>query len=387
MANDNDKLKKFLNWVNADDGLPHNEEQDHNHDVHDDHDSHDDHGHEVHDDHGHEVHDDHKIHDQHDEYETEDILQNTVDEELEYSEIITGISKDKSHESSTEAHVHTSSNIVAKQNLQLIKEQKKQLSSVNLFYHILSPLLAVIIIAALLITVAYLPPFGNPLNPTNNEVYTRYVENGVEETGAINVVAGMILDYRAFDTLGESIVLFTAVISVIMLIRTVSKSSDVKSSKVNENMNIKKYKNLYESDEVQPLILRTIVMPTVPFIMIYGIYIILNGHLSPGGGFSGGAILGAGLSLYALAFGAKKTRKMFNFKTYTLCSSIALIFYALVKGYAFCMGASGLNTGIPLGTPGNILSAGLILPLNICVGIVVACTVYGIYALFSEGEV
>lgn len=137
----------------------------------------------------------------------------------------------------------------------------------------------------------------------------------------------------------------------------------------------------------QPLILRLSVMLVVPFIFVFGIYIIFNGHLSPGGGFSGGAILGAGLSLYSAAFGAERIRKFFTFRTFSRLSCVALLFYALVKGYSFFMGASHLPTGIPLGTPGNILSAGLILPLNICVGIVVTCTIYGLYALFSEGEV
>lgn len=139
--------------------------------------------------------------------------------------------------------------------------------------------------------------------------------------------------------------------------------------------------------EEQPIILRVIVQFIVPFIFVFGLYVIFNGHLSPGGGFSGGAILGAGLSLYAASFGIEHVRKFFSFKTFSRCISIALLFYALVKGYAFMMSAAGLDTGIPLGTPGNLFSAGLILPLNICVGIIVGCTIYGLYALFSEGEV
>ena len=56
-------------------------------------------------------------------------------------------------------------------------------------------------------------------NPRAAEVAERYVERGLEETGAVNMVAGMILDYRAFDTLGESHVLFTALICVMILLR------------------------------------------------------------------------------------------------------------------------------------------------------------------------
>mgnify|MGYP003623867126 CR=1 FL=1 len=138
-----------------------------------------------------------------------------------------------------------------------------------------------------------------------------------------------------------------------------------------------------QSVKEQPMILKVISIFVVPFIIIFGIYIVFNGHLSPGGGFSGGAIIGAGLSLYASVFGAEKIRRFFTFKTFTVCTGVALAFYALAKGIVFFTKESLL----PVNMNGNLFSSGLILPLNICVGIVVACTIYGLYALFSEGEV
>ena len=51
----------------------------------------------------------------------------------------------------------------------------------------------------------------------------------------------------------------------------------------------------------------------------------------------------------------------------------------------FFTGANHLPTGIPLGNAGDIISSGLILPLNICVGLVVACTMYALYTLFRKG--
>lgn len=134
-------------------------------------------------------------------------------------------------------------------------------------------------------------------------------------------------------------------------------------------------------------ILKTIVEILFPFIMILGIYVVFNGHLSPGGGFSGGTILGAGFILYTTAFGVEKLQKFLNFKVFTLLTSSSLIFYALLKGYSFITGASGLPSKIPMGVPGKILSAGVILPLNIAVGVVVSFGIYGIYALFSRGEI
>lgn len=134
-------------------------------------------------------------------------------------------------------------------------------------------------------------------------------------------------------------------------------------------------------------ILKIIVEIVFPFVMMLGIMVLLNGHLSPGGGFSGGTILGAGLILYNTAFGFEKVRVFFNFKLFTRAVSFSLIFYAVAKGYSFILGAANMSTGIPLGTPGNILSAGLILPLNIAVGIVVASTIYGLYVLFTQGDI
>ncbi len=76
-------------------------------------------------------------------------------------------------------------------------------------------LLVVIFLAlianVLIFTVVEMPPFGSPENPSNNHVSGRFVENAVEETGSLNVVASVITDYRAFDTLGEATVLFVAI--------------------------------------------------------------------------------------------------------------------------------------------------------------------------------
>lgn len=142
-------------------------------------------------------------------------------------------------------------------------------------------------------------------------------------------------------------------------------------------------KKLIGDDEI----LKTITEILLPFILVLGIYIVLNGHISPGGGFSGGTLLGAGLILYGASFGISGVRKFFNFHIFTKAISFSLLFYGLAKGYSFITGAANIDSNIPLGTPGKILSGGLILPLNIAVGIIVACIIYGLYALFYEGDV
>ena len=245
------------------------------------------------------------------------------------------------------------------------------------FYKAASVLCCAALIAMLLVAVSYLPPVGSAENPASNEVAAKYIEDGLQDTGAVNIVTGMILDYRAFDTFGESNVLFIATCSVLILLRN-DKKRDKRQAAAEE-----KTERYYEPKDDS--ILQKITFLLFPIIVIFGIYVILNGHISPGGGFSGGAIIGAGLILYANAFGFEKLNRFFTEKTYKWISFSALAFYCLAKSYSFFTGANHLESGIPLGTAGDILSSGLILPLNICVGLVVASTMYAFYTLFRKG--
>ncbi|MBE5801995.1 MAG: hypothetical protein E7319_06875 [Clostridiales bacterium] len=247
-------------------------------------------------------------------------------------------------------------------------------------YRVLSLLFCVAIITFLMTTVLALPPLGAENNPTNNEVSQRYIEKGVAETGSVNMVTGMILDYRAFDTFGESTVLFVAACSVLLLLKLGEHTPDAPSLSMLEAE--------YDDRHHEPkndAILQMAARILVPVILLYGIYIVLGGHLGPGGGFSGGAVMGAGLILYLNAFGFEKTGRFFTYKTFRWVTFLSLMTYAGLKSYSFFMGANHLNSGISLGTPGAILSSGLILPLNICVGLIVACTMYAFYTLFRKG--
>ncbi len=256
----------------------------------------------------------------------------------------------------------------------------ERLRSNSTLYRVLCVAITVVFIAVMLRVVVDLPMFGDPGSITNNEVGQRYLEQGIEETGAINFVAGMILDYRAFDTFGESNVLFMAVIAVLMLLQRDKKNiSAAEDQEMAED-------EVFDSQDSK-LILKKGAKCLAPVVILYGIYVVLNGHLSPGGGFSGGSIIGAGLILYSAANGQKKMQTFFTIKTLTRISVACLLTYCGCKSYSFFTGANHVGWEIPKGTPGAILSSGFILPLNICVGLVVACTMYGFYALFTKGEV
>lgn len=256
-------------------------------------------------------------------------------------------------------------------------EHNAKVRAFRKLYRVFSVIFCIALVLVLLTMVSYLPTIGEVSNPVNNEVSRRYIENGLQETGAVNIVTGMILDYRAFDTLGESHVLFIATCTVLILLRVDKKKGKGGQEDAEENDRVYEPKN--------DIILQTVARILVPPIIIFGIYVILGGHLGPGGGFSGGAVIGAGLILYLNAFGFVKTERFFTAKTYKWMSFCALACYALSKCYSFYTGANHIKSVIPLGTPGAILSSGLILILNICVGIVVAGTMYTFYVMFRKG--
>ncbi len=257
------------------------------------------------------------------------------------------------------------------------REHNRVYKSFRRFYKIASVVCCMALILMLLTAVSHLPPIGAADNPASNEVAAKYIEDGLQDTGAVNIVTGMILDYRAFDTFGESNVLFIATCTVLILLR-----SDKKKEKHEEEAEQRQEQHYEPKDDS---ILQRVTFLLFPIIVIFGIYVILNGHISPGGGFSGGAIIGAGLILYTNAFGFEKLNRFFTEKTYKCISFVSLSFYCLAKSYSFFTGANHLESGIPLGEAGAILSSGLILPLNICVGLVVASTMYAFYTLFRKG--
>ncbi len=74
-----------------------------------------------------------------------------------------------------------------------------------------------LIAAILLLSIMEMPVYGEVTNPTNNYVTRRYVDMGSIESGGLNLVANVVLDYRGYDTLLETTVIFTAVMSIMVL--------------------------------------------------------------------------------------------------------------------------------------------------------------------------
>jgi len=81
-------------------------------------------------------------------------------------------------------------------------------------------LIATLAVYVMLGAAAELPPYGVPDSPAFNQLAERYVGKALEETGVLNMVTSIVLDYRAYDTMFETIVLFTAALAVIVALKT-----------------------------------------------------------------------------------------------------------------------------------------------------------------------
>ncbi len=127
----------------------------------------------------------------------------------------------------------------------------------------------------------------------------------------------------------------------------------------------------------------------VPFIQVYGIYVILNGHLTPGGGFSGGAIFGASLVLIALSFNLEAGVKQISHNTASILESGGALGYALTGLAALFLGGNYLanrSAGFPIGEAGQLFSSGAILVITVFVGVKVASTIVTLFYNIIEGE-
>lgn len=87
-------------------------------------------------------------------------------------------------------------------------------------------IIVLLAVSGVLLAVAELPPYGMADNPIHNQVSERYINIALEDTGIFNMVTGIVLDYRAYDTMFETIVLFTATLAVVVTLKPFKKEED-----------------------------------------------------------------------------------------------------------------------------------------------------------------
>lgn len=136
-------------------------------------------------------------------------------------------------------------------------------------------------------------------------------------------------------------------------------------------------------------IIKTIVQKLFPFIVLFGFYLISHGHLSPGGGFQGGVVLGTAIILLALSHSIEQTEKKFKSRWLNMLEKLGILTLIFLGFLGIFFGYSFLSNFLPLGKPGQIASGGLMLLFNIAIGIKVAAGVSVIfYALVRyRGEI
>ena len=121
---------------------------------------------------------------------------------------------------------------------------------------------------------------------------------------------------------------------------------------------------------------------------LYGIYIITHGHLTPGGGFAGGAILAGSFILLVLAFGSDLLKLKKREEGSSVVESLAIFAFLILGVMALFIGTHVFfKNYLPAGTVGNLISAGVIPLYNIFVGIEVGAALFTIFlalAIFKE---
>ncbi|WP_462279773.1 hydrogen gas-evolving membrane-bound hydrogenase subunit E [Salinivirga cyanobacteriivorans] len=196
-------------------------------------------------------------------------------------------------------------------------------------------------------------------------VAERYATQGPDEVGAANLVTAVVVTYRGLDTLGEVTILFLSAAIVAFFLKV-----------TNGNGGKRNFRPVSE-------ILQTAAKVLTPAIFLLGIYVFINGHLTPGGGFQGGAIVASGLVLMLLARPDMKISHTVIHVVESI-SGFAFVFIGILG--IFYAGGFLDNSLISLGTFGTLLSAGAIPMIYIFVGLKVGAELSNIVGHLQESQ-
>lgn len=183
-----------------------------------------------------------------------------------------------------------------------------------------------------------------------------------EQTGAANIVTSVVLAYRGIDTLGELAILFTAATAGGMVLGRRREDAT--------------------RDPEAGFILRTAADLLFPLLLVVGLFIVLHGHLTPGGGFQGGVILAAAFFIPLLA----RPRARFNHVAFSVVEGLAGAGFIGIGLLGLMDGGAFLRPLLASGTLGELLSAGTLPLLYLAVGLKVGSELAGLLASISEFE-
>jgi multicomponent Na+:H+ antiporter subunit B len=114
------------------------------------------------------------------------------------------------------------------------------------------------------------------------------------------------------------------------------------------------------------------------FVMLYGMYVVCTGHLSPGGGFAGGVILMSGVVMLVLAYGGDRAREVLAHNRCHVLDGLGALAFAVLALLGLFLGGFFKNF-LPLGQVQHLLSGGIILPANLAIALKVAAGLVGVF--------
>ncbi len=200
----------------------------------------------------------------------------------------------------------------------------------------------------------------------NGSLGQYYAQNGAKEVGAANLVTAVVVTYRGFDTLGEVTILFLSASIIGFMLKLTGRDR-------------KKRKSLSPTSEL----LETGSKILFPLIILFGIYVFINGHLTPGGGFQGGAIIASAIALLILG----NPNIEINHKLIGMIESISGLSYVIIGIVGIIIAGGFLDNRIlDLGKFGTLISAGAIPIIYIFLGLKVGTELTGIIASLQENQ-
>jgi multicomponent Na+:H+ antiporter subunit B len=247
-----------------------------------------------------------------------------------------------------------------------------------------------------------LPDWGDPGSPASTHLSDWYIEQTLKETQVPNLVTAVLADFRGYDTMFETAVVFCAGLACFLLLRDFRPKRDRYFRHVPTGVMLH-FKNpaarLVGGNEFEhmdrdwvpsDMIVKTVCRILIPFIQIYALYVVAHGDFSPGGGFQGGVIFGSSLILMAIAYNLKTLVKRVTEKFLSVFAALGVLIYVGIGVAAMLMGGHFLDYGMlaPLlpSDPGHIRALGM-LGVEIGVGIAVMAVMVIIYVnIVSEGR-
>jgi|694.fasta_scaffold13872_9 multicomponent Na+:H+ antiporter subunit B len=180
-----------------------------------------------------------------------------------------------------------------------------------------------------------MPMYGDANAPIHLYPSPGYVEKSMHEMhGLPNVVTSVLASYRGFDTLGETMVVFTAGIGALLILMGDPKSLHaVEPARINQG-------GLKMRDF---LIIRVVTKMLIPFIIMFGLYVQFHGDYGPGGGFQAGVIVASAFILYGLVFGLDATQRVAPKRIVEKFLALGLMIYAGTGFLTVLLGAQYLD--------------------------------------------